>query len=94
MQHRVPQPQAGRRLVLLTRAGCQLCEQARLTVAQVAAERAVDWAEVDVQEAGEDELLDTYGDRLPVLLLDGVEHGYWRIEPARLRAALDGQRIW
>jgi len=81
-------------LVLLTRPGCQLCEQARRTVAQVAAERAVDWAEVDVQEAGEDELLDTYGDRLPVLLLDGVEHGYWRIEPARLRAALDGQRIW
>ena len=25
-----------------------------------------------------------YGDRLPVVLLDGKEHGYWRVEEDRL----------
>jgi hypothetical protein len=30
------------------------------------------------------ELERDYGDRVPVLLLDGVEHGYWRIERERL----------
>jgi Glutaredoxin-like domain (DUF836) len=29
-----------------------------------------------------------YTDRVPVILLDGSEHGYWRVEEARLRAAL------
>ncbi|GIF11011.1 hypothetical protein Ate01nite_10430 [Actinoplanes teichomyceticus] len=30
------------------------------------------------------ELERDYGDRVPVVLLDGKEHGYWRIEEARL----------
>jgi hypothetical protein len=25
-----------------------------------------------------------YGDRLPVVLLDGAEHGYWKVEEERL----------
>jgi len=29
-----------------------------------------------------------YGDRVPVILIDGVEHGYWRVEEDRFRAAL------
>jgi hypothetical protein len=29
-----------------------------------------------------------YSDRAPVILLDGKEHGYWRVEEDRLRAAL------
>ena len=29
-----------------------------------------------------------YSDRVPVILLDGAEHGYWRVEETRLRAAL------
>jgi hypothetical protein len=29
-----------------------------------------------------------YSDRVPVILLDGKEHGYWRVEEARLRQAL------
>jgi hypothetical protein len=34
------------------------------------------------------ELRAEYGDRVPVFLVDGVEHGYWQVEEDRLRAAL------
>jgi hypothetical protein len=33
-------------------------------------------------------LRDQFSDRVPVILLDGKEHGYWRVEEARLRKAL------
>lgn len=82
------------RLVLLSRPGCHLCDDARQVVERVAGERGIGWTEVDVTKAGDTELLDAYGDRLPVLLLDGAEHAYWRVEPERLRAALDGRRVW
>ena len=34
------------------------------------------------------ELLAEYWDRVPVILLDGKEHGYWRVEEERLRRDL------
>jgi hypothetical protein len=34
------------------------------------------------------ELRAEYGDRVPVILVDGEEHGYWSVEEDRLRAAL------
>jgi len=34
-------------------------------------------------------LANSYGDRVPVILVDGVEHGYWQVEEARLRAKLN-----
>jgi hypothetical protein len=40
------------------------------------------WTEVDI--TGDDELEAEYGIRIPVLLLDGKEHGYWRVEEDRL----------
>ena len=29
-----------------------------------------------------------YSERVPVILIDGAEHGYWRLEEPRFRAAL------
>jgi len=31
-----------------------------------------------------------FGDRLPVVLLDGAEHSYWEVDEPRLRADLAG----
>jgi hypothetical protein len=61
-------------------------------VVEVAAEAGVGWQEQDVD--GHGDLADEYGDRVPVLLLDGREHAYWRVDADRLRAALAGQRRW
>ncbi|HEY2948220.1 MAG TPA: glutaredoxin family protein [Micromonosporaceae bacterium] len=70
------------RLTLLSRPGCHLCEVAKQAMDRVAAATGEPWREVDV--TGDLELEREYGDRLPVILLDGREHGYWRVEEDRL----------
>lgn len=79
-------PRTRREVTLLTRAGCHLCEQAKPVLARICAETGTALREVDVD--ADPELRAEYADRLPVFLLDGREHGYWRVEPERLRAAL------
>jgi glutaredoxin len=70
------------RLTLITRDGCHLCEDAKEAMARVAARSGVGWRELDVDT--DLELEREYGERLPVILLDGREHGYWRVEEDRL----------
>ncbi|GAA1762042.1 glutaredoxin family protein [Luedemannella helvata] len=70
------------RLVLLTRPGCHLCDVAKEAMARVSAASGEPWEELDVET--DIELETEYGDRLPVILLDGREHGYWRVEEERL----------
>jgi glutaredoxin len=70
------------RLTLITRQGCHLCDVAKEAMDRVSAATGERWVELDV---GTDiELEREYGDRLPVVLLDGREHGYWRVEEERL----------
>lgn len=55
-------------------------------MARVAEATGVPWREIDV--ASDIELDREYGDRLPVVLLDGAEHGYWQVEEDRLASDL------
>jgi glutaredoxin len=80
------------RIELLSRPGCSLCTTARDAVQRVAGEAGVAWRELNVDD--DPELADTYGDRVPVVLLDGAEHAYWRVEERRLRDALAGRRTY
>ncbi|WP_242453312.1 glutaredoxin family protein [Mycolicibacterium sp. P9-64] len=78
-------------VVLLTRAGCGLCDKAKDRLSAMAAELGFGFATTDVDaaaDAGDPELRAAYGDRLPVVLLDGSEHSYWEIDEPRLRADL------
>ncbi|GAA2705710.1 glutaredoxin family protein [Micromonospora olivasterospora] len=70
------------RLTLITRPGCHLCEDAKAALDRVVAVTGDRWVEWDVTD--DVELEREYGDRLPVVLLDGKEHGYWRVEEDRL----------
>jgi hypothetical protein len=74
------------RVLLLGKPGCHLCDDARLVVDRVCAELNVGWAEGDVTQSAAD--LTEYGEMIPVVFVDGVVHGYWRIDEARLRDAL------
>jgi glutaredoxin len=74
------------RLQLLTRAGCHLCETAEETLVRIAAEAGLEPVAVDVD--ADPELRAEYGDRVPVVLLDGVEHSYFTVDVPRLRRDL------
>ncbi|MFD6564686.1 glutaredoxin family protein [Micromonospora profundi] len=70
------------RLALITRPGCHLCDDAKAALDRVVAVTGDRWVEWDVSD--NQELEREYGDRLPVVMLDGKEHGYWRVEEDRL----------
>jgi glutaredoxin len=80
-----------RRVVLLTRDGCAMCERARRRLSELADELGFDLAVTDVDaeaQRGDAAPRAEFGDRLPVVLLDGREHSYWEIDEPRLRADL------
>ncbi|MPV50475.1 MULTISPECIES: glutaredoxin family protein [unclassified Pseudactinotalea] len=69
-----------------TRAHCHLCEEARRLLSAECARAGLEFAEIDVDS--DPELRARYGEYVPVVVVDDTQVGYWRIEPARLRAAL------
>lgn len=80
---------------LLTRDGCPVCVQVQAQLSQLAAELGFDLSTVDVDAAaaaGHSGPRAEFGDRLPVVLLDGREHSYWEVDEARLRADLAARR--
>lgn len=74
------------RVTVVSRVDCHLCDVAKEAVERIAAEEGVGWTSVDVD--ADPALLDEYSDLVPVILVDGKMHGYWRVEEDRLRAAL------
>lgn len=80
-----------RRVELLTRAGCTICTGAVTRLTKLADELAFALTITDVDAAaaaGDSALRAEFGDRLPVVLLDGAEHSYWEVDEPRLRADL------
>ena len=76
------------RVTLYTREDCHLCDEARAVITAVCAERGESFEAVDVEEAVG--LPARYDDEVPVTLVDGRQHDFWRVDPDRLRAALRG----
>jgi glutaredoxin len=74
------------RVTVLTREQCGLCATAEAEVARICSAVGEGFTTVDVDT--DPELRAEYGDRVPVILVDGREHGFWRVEEERLRAAL------
>lgn len=72
--------------MLVGKPGCHLCDEAREVIAAVCADQGVDWVEVSILD--DPDLADRYWEKIPVTVVDGVEHDFWRVDAARLRAAL------
>jgi hypothetical protein len=82
------------RVRLVVREGCHLCADARSVVEGVCAELGERFAEADCDA---DPDLARYSDMVPVVLVDGEQVDYWRVDPQRVRAALadrPGRRRW
>ena len=73
-------------ITLLSRPGCHLCADARAVISRVAGELGVPWTERDITLSEDD--LRAYGEMIPVTLIDGVQHDFWRVSEDRLRKAL------
>ena len=73
-------------VTLITRAGCHLCQDAEGLLRRLRDELGFGYDELDVD--ADPARRDAYSDRVPVVLIDGKEHGYWRVEEPRFRKAL------
>ena len=80
----VPSP----RVTVLVRPGCHLCDDALEVVHRVAADLDEQVEVVDIDAAGDPELLDRHSEQVPVVLVDGRMHDFWRVDPDRLTRAL------
>ena len=81
---------ADHHVTLITRAGCHLCEEAERCCAgwpasSASATRSSTSTPTRARRA-------EYSDRVPVILIDGQEHGYWRVEEQR--SALRDRPRW
>jgi len=76
-------------LTLIGKPDCHLCDDALAVVEGVLAEYPA--VALERRSILDDPvLLEKYHDEIPVLLIDGRVHNIWRIDPARLRTALEG----
>ena len=74
------------RITFYTRPGCHLCDDARLVLERVCADLGESYTEVSIDE--DPELQQRFSDEVPVTFVDGRQHDFWRVDEARLRAAL------
>jgi glutaredoxin len=74
------------RVVLYSKPGCHLCDDARAVVETVCAELGESYDEIDISTS--EELMSSYGEQIPVTFVDGAQHDFWRVDPQRLRTAL------
>ena len=77
-------------LTIISKPDCHLCDVAREIVETVVAELPEGAAEVDeVSILDDPTLYAQWWEKIPVVLIDGGLHAYWRLDAGRLRAALD-----
>jgi hypothetical protein len=82
-------------LTLIVKPGCHLCEEAEAVVTRVLAEFEAERPGIPVALGfknilDDPELMARYSEEIPVLLINGRVHNYWRIDAHHLRQALDG----
>lgn len=74
------------RVTLIGKPGCHLCEDARAIIESVCAELGESFNELSILD--DPELADLYAEEIPVTLVDGKRHDFFRVSPDRLRKAL------
>ena len=74
-------------VTLYGKPGCHLCEDARRVIDVVRAEREFELREIDItRDAG---LFREYGERIPVVAVDGAEKFEFHVDSEGLAKALD-----
>jgi glutaredoxin len=71
-------------VVLYTRPGCHLCDEARAVLLAERERTPFDLDEIDIETS--DDLIRNYGVRIPVVVIDGEEAFEYTIDPEELAA--------
>jgi hypothetical protein len=74
------------RVTLYSKPGCHLCDDAREVIERVCADLGESFDELSILD--DPALLERYAEEIPVTLVDGKQHDFWRVDETRLRAAL------
>ncbi len=76
-------------VTLVGKPGCHLCDAARAIAIPVCEQAGATFVEVSILDSPE--LADVYAEYIPVILIDGEQHDFWRIDADRLRRALSAK---
>jgi glutaredoxin len=77
-------------VVIYSRANCHLCEEAEKNVREVLVEIPFDLKVIYIE--GDQELERLYGEEVPVTLINGAKHDYFRVDKKRFSEAILRQR--
>ena len=80
----------GPRVTLIGKPDCHLCDAARAVIDEVCAKTGDSYVERSILD--DPALADLYWEQIPVTLVDGVQHDFWRVDARRLHTALAAPR--
>lgn len=75
-----------RQVTIYSRLGCHLCESAKAAALGFQSSHSFELNEIFID--GDLELERKYGEQVPVILIDGKVHDFFRIDPERFLRAL------
>lgn len=79
-------------LTLIGKPGCHLCDDAREVIAAVRGElsqRGIGTSLEELDILQDEQLARRHSESIPVVLVNGRRHAIWRVDPARLAAAVE-----
>jgi glutaredoxin len=76
-----------REVTIYSRSGCHLCEVAHQSLVELQGQ--ADFTIHEILIDGDAELIERYGEQVPVIHIDGKPHDYFRVNPERFLQAIN-----
>ena len=77
-------------VTVYSRKTCHLCDIAIENLESVKAELNFEIKKIDID--GDNELINKYGEEVPVIHIDGIHHDIFRVDLERFRSSLEKHR--
>ena len=77
-------------ITIYSRQNCHLCDVALTHLEQLPKELDFDLDKIFIDE--KPQLEKEYGEQVPVILIDGKQHDFFRVDPVRFRSSLEKHR--
>jgi glutaredoxin len=77
-------------VTVYSRKNCHLCDVAMESLETVKSELKFDIEKINID--GDDELINKYGEEVPVIHIDGIHHDIFRVDLERFRSSLEKHR--